>query len=60
VTVPAGTFAASSVDLTFTNHKDPARPVRCRFWYAPGVGPVKWTTTDGGEVVLKTFSTGRD
>jgi hypothetical protein len=59
VKVPAGEFTAVPVDLA---HETPpgARPLRARYWFAPGVGRVKWTTGDGGEVVLKTFSPGKE
>ena len=34
-----------------------AKAMKFRYWYAPGVGAVKWTY-EGGQVILKSFSEG--
>ncbi|MBN9523214.1 hypothetical protein J0H58_32650 [bacterium] len=58
VRVPAGSFTAVPVDFAVTS--PPETPtVRARYWYARGVGLVKWTSPDGEEAVLKAFSSGR-
>jgi hypothetical protein len=56
VRVPAGTFEAVRVDAKYATggpQKEPAS-----FWYAPGVGLVKFT--GGKEQVLKSFSPGTE
>jgi hypothetical protein len=58
VKVPAGEFEAVPVALVRTlpgGYSD-----KFRYWYAPGVGPVKWTAGTGDEFVLKSFTPGKD
>jgi hypothetical protein len=59
VKVPAGEFTAVPVDVVATfPGKD---SLQWRYWYAPGVGVVKWTFDKGqGEVVMKSFTPGKD
>jgi hypothetical protein len=52
VRVPAGEFMAIPVEVV------PERGRGTTTWYAPGVGPVKWTTPKG-EVVLKSLAPGK-
>ncbi|MDB5310245.1 MAG: hypothetical protein JWO38_4447 [Gemmataceae bacterium] len=58
VKVPAGEFEAVPVDYVAAV---PGREeMRFRYWYAPGVGVVKWTFGKDGEIVLKAFSRGQE
>jgi hypothetical protein len=52
VRVPAGEFMAMPVETV------PGKGRGQKTWYAPDVGPVKWTTPKG-EVVLKAFAPGK-
>jgi hypothetical protein len=59
VEVPAGKFVAVRVDTTQSPGKDGAI---ISYWYARGVGVVKWARTDIGSIhfgVLKSFEPGK-
>lgn len=56
VKVLAGEFRAVPVDY----ERGGKGTSRFRYWYAPGVGPVKWLTPKGDEIVLKEFTPGKD
>jgi hypothetical protein len=57
VKVPAGEFRAIPVEVTVAAGQDDHEPQR--YWFAPGVGVVKWVTAKGYDVVLKSFTPGR-
>jgi hypothetical protein len=61
VTVPAGKFKAIPVTWTVTTAggEPLPKPRVYAFWYAQGVGQVKYTHPDG-ERVLKSFTPGKD
>jgi hypothetical protein len=59
VKIPAGVFAAVTVDSTYTPFAFQGS-IRGRYWYAPGVGEVKRASADGEvESVLKSFTPGK-
>jgi hypothetical protein len=58
VKVPAGEFKAVPVDLYIGVEAVAGKPFR--HWYAPGVGAVKWQTAGEGDVVLKSFTPGKE
>lgn len=58
VKVPAGQFEAIPVEVTYPTGGDTTH--RGQSWYAPGVGPVKWSTNAVGDVVLTGFWPGKE
>jgi hypothetical protein len=56
VTVPAGTFKTVRVDSDYTLARERMQTV---FWYAIGVGMVKWTHNKDTSRMLKSFSPGK-
>jgi hypothetical protein len=60
VIVPAGRFLAVPVEVSFPPHfVEFERPTFTR-WYAVGVGLIKQAGTGGGDMVLKSFTPGKD
>jgi hypothetical protein len=57
VAVPAGTYQATRVDVVYA--PPDGMPARASFWYAAGVGAVKFVV-GGRETVLKKFTPAKD